>query len=442
MIRPLGKVVATLGVVALLSQALAAQNAATKQKPLFRDFMGLNVHTVQFKPELYKPVTKLLRDYHPYEWDVGSETDYYPRFPFARNQVDWGTMYGDWRKTGYSIDACVMFDPILPAKWTDLARDAYAYGFQFARFFGPSGRQKLVESIEIGNEPGKWDDASYRKLFENAARGIRQGDPKLLIVTCALFAKASGDYHKDVATVKGLEPLYDILNVHSYPMLEGYPTWRRSFPEDPRPKFLPDIQDVIAWRNTNAPGKQVWLTEFGYDATAKPPPTEGDFKQWVPVTDTQQAQYLVRAFLVLSEMDLDRAYIYWFNDDDKPGLHAVSGLTRNYQPKPSFHAVAHLLATLGDYRFGQVVAKKPGNVFAYEYRNATDPDKRILAVWSPTDAGRQTKTHIKLPIGKVVRAERMPLKVGVPEAARWTNVGSGEVEVELGESPVYLWLQR
>jgi hypothetical protein len=61
----------------------ARQNeAAEKQsKPLFRDFMGLNVHTVQFKPELYKPVCRLVRDYHGFDWDVGGDTNYAPRFP-------------------------------------------------------------------------------------------------------------------------------------------------------------------------------------------------------------------------------------------------------------------------------------------------------------------------------------------------------------------------
>ena len=40
-------------------------------KPLMRDFIGINGHTVQFKPELYRPVCGLVRDYHPVEWDLG-----------------------------------------------------------------------------------------------------------------------------------------------------------------------------------------------------------------------------------------------------------------------------------------------------------------------------------------------------------------------------------
>src|SRR4051794_13082046 len=82
----------------LIAAPTCAQNSPAKPKPLLRDFIGLNVHTVQFKPELYQPITKRLRDYHPYEWDVGNETDYYPRFPFARNQVDWEGLYGAWKK--------------------------------------------------------------------------------------------------------------------------------------------------------------------------------------------------------------------------------------------------------------------------------------------------------------------------------------------------------
>ena len=40
-------------------------------------------------------------------------------FPFARNQVSWLQVYGDWKKAGYSTDACLMFDMILPPKWSD-----------------------------------------------------------------------------------------------------------------------------------------------------------------------------------------------------------------------------------------------------------------------------------------------------------------------------------
>ena len=399
----------SLFLIVVAPRFTAAQHQEERRKPLFRDFMGLNTHTVQFKPDLYKPVTRLLRDYHGFKWDVGDETDFHTQFPFARNRVDWGSLYGSWNKAGYRIDVSLMFDDTKPPAWRDLKRDALEYGYQFAHFFGPSGK-KLVESVEIGNEPGNYDDTAYRTLFENVARGMRRGDPKLLISTCAVYARPSGPYHKNIAILKGLESLYDVVNVHSYAEAELYPTWRRSFPEDPKFEFLPKIREVISWRNKNAPGKQVWLTEFGWDATTKPQATEGTFKQWVGVTDLQQAQYLVRAFLVLGSLDLDRAYIFWFNDEDIASVHASSGLTRHYQPKPAFHAVAQLFATLGDYRFERVVAEKPGELFVTAFRHGSKPDRSIWAAWSPTGTGRKAVTRIQVPGAKLERAEHMAIR--------------------------------
>src|SRR3954449_2298061 len=85
-------------------------HAEDKPHPLMRDFIGLCVHTVNFKPELYAPVTRLVRDYHPFDWDVGKETDFATTFPLARNKVDWGRMYGSWKKAGYNIEASIQFD--------------------------------------------------------------------------------------------------------------------------------------------------------------------------------------------------------------------------------------------------------------------------------------------------------------------------------------------
>ena len=145
--------------------------------PLFRDFMGINGHTVQFKPDLYAPIANLVRDYHPVEWDLGKDSDFATQFPAARNGVNWQTVYGSWRKAGWTVDVCLMFETLPRKEWKDLAADSRAYGERFARAFGPSSSNPLVESVEIGNEPGKFNDADYRIIFENLARGVKAGDP-------------------------------------------------------------------------------------------------------------------------------------------------------------------------------------------------------------------------------------------------------------------------
>ncbi len=409
--------------------------------PVLRDSMGLVVHTVLFRPELYRPVCRLVRNYHGLEWDIGRDTNYAPRFPFARNQVNWEELYGGWRESGYETLVCVVLDDFLAGEWHDLARDAYAYGLAFARFFGPSGTQRLVEAVQIGNEPGLMDDATYREIFEHMARGIRKGDPRLRIVTCAATAGPSHRYAKGLSTLEGLEDLYDAIAVHTYAHVENWPTWRRSYPEDPALTYLTDVQAVQEWRDVHAPGKEVWVTEFGWDASTKEALPTGEFSQWVGSTETEQAQYLVRSFLVFSAMGVERAYIFWFDDQDEPQVHGSSGLTRHYQPKPAFHAVAHLHRTLGEYRFARALVEDAGDLYLYEFRRGDDEGDRIWVAWSPTGSGREREVALPRPPGAVVRAERMPLAEGAVEPVQWESAADGGVRLVVNESPAYLWLR-
>ncbi len=402
-----------------------------------RDFTGINGHTVQFKPELYQPVCRLARDYHPVEWDLGKTTSELPPFPMARNGVDWSQVYGSWRAKEWDIDACLMFETIKLADWRKLQADVRAYGEAFARAFGPSGERRLVDSVEIGNEPGKCSDADYARIFKAMAEGIRAGDPKLKIATCNLTTGKSGDYDKSVSCVEKFPALFDVLNVHTYAQLENWPTWRRSFPEDPKlPHYLQDVSNLCRWRDANAPGKPIWVTEFGYDSSTKPAEATGDFSKWVGVTDTQQAQWLVRSLLVFSAMPVERAYIYFFNDEDQPKLHASSGITRHFAPKPSYYALAHLQRTLGEYRFERMVTNEPVALRIQEYQN--DTRNVIWVVWSPTGEGRSFTATLATS-GKLVDAQRMPLDAtgssGGPPGRETTR---GSVEVEVDESPVYL----
>ena len=422
------------------SMSLAAAEPAPLH-PTMGDFMGVNGHTVQFKPDLYSKVCRQVRDYHSFEWDMGNDTTYVPRFPEARNRVNWDTVYGSWQRAGFTNDVCIMFNNTPPDSWKNLEADAQAYGFAFAKAFGPSSAKKLVSSMEIGNEPGKYSDDQYRKLFQAMAKGVREGDPKLKILTCNMTTGKSGDYEKSVQCVEGLDPLYDILNIHTYAMAEGWPTWRRTYPEDPQTQFLKTVQSLIEWRNSNAKGKEVWVTEFGWDASTKPKLTTGDAAKWDGnVSDELQAQYLVRSFLVFAGMDLQKAYLYFFNDSNEPSFHAASGITRNFEPKPSFHAIAHLYRSLGDFRFQRIVAAQPGRLYAYQFEHATDSQKSVLVAWSPTQLGNQVE--VTLPVGqtKVSRSEQMPLTANTTLEVPFEQE-AGSVKLSVSGSPVYLWLE-
>jgi hypothetical protein len=403
-----------------------------------RDFIGLNGHTVQFKPALYAPVAKLIRDYHPIDWDFGDDTSFATTFPLARNKVDWKQVYGSWRKEGLCVDACFMFDNIPFQQWKNPARDAATYAEAFARYFGPGG-EALVQSIEIGNEPGKYTDEEYRMLFEAMATGIRRGDPKVRIATCAVNLGRSGRYSKSVDLFTPSESLYDIITIHRYAEVEPWPTWRRSYPEDPAARWVEDLRHVLTWRREHAPGKEVWLTEFGYDATTKPSPPSGDFKQWIGSTEVQQAQWDVRSWLIAAREGIDRAYLYFFNDDDTPHLHASSGLTRDFRPKPAFHAAAWLQRSLGEYRFGRVIQEDLDGVYVYEFTHESGPGKRVFAAWQPkVGAGIAT---LPVATNTIVNAEVMPLNDAPAGLVKAERAGEGISRVPVSDSPTLVWVE-
>ena len=420
-------------ILAALTALLPSARAA--EPPLFRDFMGLCGHTVQFKPELYAPVCRWVRDYHPVTWDLDKQTATLPDWPFAKNRVSWEQVYGSWHKAGLHIDVCLMIDD-MKDHWQDLSRDARAYGKSFAEHFGPGGRWPFVEWVEIGNEPGLHDDATYRKLFEAMATGIREGNPRLRILPCNTELK-SDRYWKGVHCLEGLTHLYDAIQIHRYALAEGWPTWRRSHPEDAAVPWLDAIRQLLAWRDAHAPGKPVWVTEFGWDAATAQPDPKGEFARWQDVADDDQARWLVRSFLIFASMGIDKAFVYFFNDADEPKFHAASGLTRNFQPKPAWHAVAWLLRSLGDCRWHRTLTASPDTGWAMEFKPEKPDKPAVIVAWHPTC--RDFTLRLPLQGRNVLDAERLPL--AATAAARVTARREGDsLVVPAGIDPVLVHL--
>lgn len=406
------------------------------EPPLFRDFVGLCGHTVQFKPELYKPVCRVVRDYHPAQWDLEKDTSVLPEWPFAKNKVSWEHVYGSWHKADLRTSVCLMIDE-MQKSWKDMPKDARAYAKSFAEQFGPGGKYPFVEWVEIGNEPGLYDDASYRTLFEAMAKGIREGNPRMKILPCNTEMK-SDRYWKGVDCLKGFDDLYDALQIHRYAIAEGWPVWRRSYPEDAKVPYLSAIQDLINWRDQHAKGKPVWVTEFGWDSSTKKPDPKGEWAKWIGSTDEEQARWTVRSFFLFAKMGVEKAFVYFFNDSDEPKLHSASGLTRNFQPKPAYHSVAWMLRSLADYRFSRALRESMEDGYVFEFTPEKKEQPVILAVWHPTKEGVELKVDASG--RKCVRAERMPLSKDAAEAVP-VKTADGNLVFTGGEKPVLLWLE-
>jgi len=443
-------------------------NPTAPDKPLFKDFMGINGHFT-FKPELYRKVCRLVRNYHNIEWDVKNVGDSLT-IPETVNNINWKRdVYGPWKQNGFETDICLQFgsfgagNPNLKDIWKGKEQWAYNYGKRMASFFGPSGVEKLATSFEIDNEPGgHFDPDLHRIIFSQMTGGIRAGDPKALIVTPYVKAGASDDYAQGLSTIyadKDILPLYDVINIHTYATLPRSATsensWNRSYPEDPSLVYLKVVDEAIAWRNQYASGKKVWITEFGYDACT---PAAMQNRQgwmlklnWQGATDLQQAQYLVRSFLAFATKDVDRAYLFFFDDNDEASFHGASGLTRKFQPKMSFWAVKQLYEKLGNYKFHRIIKNDAGNLFVYEFEQGDDKTKKIWVAWSPTGAKTQQKEgylprEVKVTLnglpGKPVHVTGMVTTDGQAPEPKWEQAGEAAITLTIGESPIYIVMDK
>ncbi|MFI5379773.1 MAG: hypothetical protein ACHRHE_10780 [Tepidisphaerales bacterium] len=460
----------TLGSALASAQPVPSRTlpGATAARPLFKDFIAINGHFT-FKPDLYRPAAGLVRNYHNLNWDVKQPGDPIT-FPVCVNKVDWkGDVYARWQKAGFETDICLQFSGFdagnanYQKAWAGKEQWCYDYGKAIAAYGGPSGREKLYTSIEIGNEPGaKFDATLYKTIFRNMAEGIRAGDPRVKILTATAHARDGDNYAQDLRRMYAdadLLPLYDAISVHTYAAVDrknsSQSPWNRSYPEDESISYLKVVDEVIEWRDKNAKGKEVWITEFGYDAcTPEAMKRRADWFQrldWQGTTDLQQAQYLVRSFFAFAERDIRRAYIYYYDDKDSPSAHGSAGLTRNFVPKMSFWAVRQLHEVLADYRFSRVVKREKGGVYVYEFEHGEDPGRLVWAVWSPTGARTNEKDNYVPREARITLTglPGLPEQVlgmattdgGVPKVA-WERAGPSALSLTVGESPAYIVMRR
>lgn len=457
-----------IGSASVSSPGEQAALNGSDHRPLFKDFMGINGH-FNFKPDLYRQVGRLVRNYHNLNWDVEQPGDPIT-VPVCVNQVNWkNDVYGRWQKAGFETDICIQFSGFqtdvkdYQRFWSGREQWCYDYGRAMAAYFGPSGRQKLCTTFEIGNEPGsKFDRALFKTIFKQMALGIRAGDSQVRILTPAVQARPGDDFSQDLHGLYGekdILPLYDVINLHTYAAVErkdlAESPWNRSYPEDPAIAYLRVVDEAIAWRNEHAPGKEIWITEFGYDTcTPEAMKRRQDWflkLDWQGCTDLQQAQYLVRSFFAFAERDVQRAYIYFYDDDDSPSVHGCAGLTRKFLPKMSFWAVKQLYELLGNYRLKRIVQKSAGDPSILEFQQGNDPTQVIWVAWSPTGTrtntkdqyvARETKVTLKgLPsipvrvIGMATRDAKAPQPV-------WEKTSPSSITLTLGESPTYIIMER
>ena len=278
----------------------------------------------------------------------------------------------------------------------------------------PKSGLGYIKYVESWNEPDKWwkGRKGHFTPFELAAmcsagydghegslgsgHGAKVADPNIKFVMGGL-ANLSLEYIKamklwsDFNRTTGFPS--DVINVHHYSNTTGGPNAvlkKALSPEDDSLKYK--LKELVEYRNQYLPGKEVWISEFGYDTNPNSP-------QGVKAIGSNdifevQAQWLVRSYLEIAAAGVDKAHMYFFADVNAqhPGKFNSCGLVsekdNNYVPKTSWYYIYALKKILTGYQFDSEIPSGNPDVNIYKFTNPATATS-IYAAWCNTSVDKK-----------------------------------------------------
>ncbi|RAV05538.1 hypothetical protein DQG13_02645 [Paenibacillus sp. YN15] len=438
-------------------------------------------------------VAGTVREYHNWIWDAGGgpaypDTDhkfnpsyagggwnfdaYYDTlndaeidvFPALKENVYW-ISNGAFHREGKPVFAGE--DPEDPLSYAE--RGDYMY--QFAARYGStgvpasnlklaSGQQPLtglglIEYFENWNEQDKtWEGRSgYFKPFEYAAmasasydghmgalsgtHGLKNADPNAKMVMGGL-AGIDLDYIRGIKLWsdlnRGGDVPFDVINVHTYARGSNGGISPEQFNLKGR------LAELVDYRNRYMPGKEVWLSEFGYDTNPGSPqraPAIGSFS-----AEEVQGQWLVRSFLEIAAAGVDRATMYMLRDVDGElaTQYSSSGLVTKYgewTPKTSWYYVYTLKNALSGMTFLGEQASGNANVKVYKFKNAAGGGAYV--VWAPTSSQTTVNNYELTLQGRPGNATKIEMADGDTDGVSSAlTISGGKVSVNVSERPIFI----
>ncbi len=291
-------------------------------------------------------------------------------------------------------------DPYAPANFPNAVQQYDQYLAALVERYMPGGtlaqqegwRTYGITAWEIWNEPSTpafWGGTpeQYAELVNSAAATIKAIEPSATILAY--------DWTEDtiIPTSKGS---YTGISIHDYPGA-AYPSLA---------EFYTGVQNLRQYMTENGVGSDpIWMTENGWSTNS--------------VTETEQAEYLVRAALQSLAGSLNKYFMFEWQ---YPAA-GYGELNAALNPLPSYAALAGMTAMLNGYT--SVAAANPIEmgtaVRAFVFQNQ---NQSLVALWSPTQTGTLT-----LPPGPIQAYDWMGNPI-VPQ--------DGKLIVPLNGEPVYL----
>jgi len=476
----------------------------TRPLPTMDKLIGVNAFVDD--PVDKMTVGGFVREYHNWDWDEG-DGKAYPGYP--QNENKWGPSYGaggGWDFDAYyarlkaaGVTVCPALqggvswlragkpnDKPVPAGQSPTAPASYAahadHLFQYAARYGgvkvPDGRLKLASDqprrsglgslrcYENWNEEDAWwgGRGAYFQPEEFAAMcsadydgdrgrmgrtvGVKNADAGAKLVMGGLAA-LNLDY---VRTMKAWADVNragsfpcDVLNFHHYSNGGGEQ-------QKGQVGISPEADDLrgkaailVDYCRRALPGKEVWVTEFGYDTNPHSPqraPSIGGYS-----AEEVQGQWLVRSYLALAAAGIDRAAMFMLRDVNAADAtqFSSSGLVtekEHWEPKASWFYVHTLRDRLAGMRFAGEMASGNAAVRVYRFKSASGPGGAYV-VWRPTSDGSTLARFTLKTGGGATVATLVTLVKGHPSgAATPLPLTGGRATLSVSERPVIVLVRR
>jgi len=361
----------------------------------------------------------------PHDLDLIAEAG----FRFIRMDFGWGSIERekgvyDFQKSGYDAltEGCLKRG-IKPLYILDYSNKLYEPEHSvrteegrkaFARFAEAAAKRYSGKGIfwEVWNEPNLkqfWNPQpgieDYCALVEATAPGVKKADP-----SCTFIAPATSGIPfewLEECFKKGLLKWIDALSVHPY----------RPQPPETVIKDYARLRELI--KQYDPKGKPIISGEWGYSQI-----------NWdkTPLTEENQAQYLVRMFIINMFQDIGVSIWYdWKNDGTDPNEreHNFGTMTHDLKPKPPYIAAKFLSQTLEGYSVTDRIDLGSDADFAFMLKNN---DKEAIALWT-TEQDHEVKLPEKITSGTLINM-----------LGEKSKLGQGKVNIS--QSPQYIIVEK
>jgi hypothetical protein len=474
----------------LFSLYLNAQNPASKT---MADFMGINTNVAAYDNKYLTDLSKCvrwIREYH--DWSQYEAANNYYKWDNITKEPQGYTWpeHTDFMKECRRLGINIFIDALGKPSWagasplpitTGTGNNASDYieklefmGQLVARYGSKKISTNLLETAdkatglnyikyyEDDNEPDytwktpRWTAENYARYCnavhdgfgvstdaDHPLLGIKSVDPDAKHVMAGL-ASSDTTYLNRVVIASGGRIPFDVLNMHWY----CTDMTNACSPENEKYGYEISFQKFFKWKKRVVPNIPVWMTEFGWDTYLAT--TNQHSYTYAPAL--QQANYLMRSYLVLLKMGFEKAFLFMDTDTDSKNLlqYSSSGLladkTSKYARKVSWYYLATMQNVMGKAEFSKVVSFKEisgaNENYCFEFNNPALSEK-LFVLWtrktnSKTDDGTKTSYSLNIGYHPDYAYSIVPSNLDTDgDTTRFTNPGQ-TLELTLSETPQFV----